>query len=98
MLAISNLHVELMNLKRDYAEHNFSHRELSAIDITKHEAVNKVGDFILPRGNTYTDSIDVKIIHFITQPIVPMSTSSKILNLLEHRKVECEKFPRVIFS
>ena len=51
ILAISNLHAELMNLKKHYAEHNFYHRELSGIDITEYEAANKVVDFILLRGN-----------------------------------------------
>lgn len=43
--AISNIPVELLNLKR-HAEPIFYHRELTGIEITEHEAVNKVVVFI----------------------------------------------------
>ena len=57
-----------MNLKR-HAKSIFYHRELTGIEITEHEAVNKVVVFI--SGNAYTASINVKLIHLTSQQIAP---------------------------
>lgn len=59
-----------MNLKR-HAKSIFYHRELTGIEITEHEAVNKVVVFI--SGNAYTASINVKLILYITANSTPVN-------------------------
>ena len=93
ILAISNLHAEVMNLKRHFAEHNLYHHELRGNNIIEYnEAVKKLIDFILPRGNPFSASANVKLYHFTSNQIMPLSKSSKILNCLEHGKSEYEQF------